>query len=438
MSDNAIIVENLSKLYRIGLKEQMSETLGGALGSWIKAPLSNLKRLRRLTNFDAGEYASTEQSEAEDLIWAIKDVSFNVRHGEVVGIIGRNGAGKSTLLKIISRIVEPTSGRVLLNGRVSSLLEVGTGFHHELTGRENVYLNGAILGMSKIEIDRKFDEIVSFSEVERFLETPIKRYSTGMKVRLAFAVAAHLEPEILLVDEVLAVGDAAFQKKCLGKMEDVSKEGRTVLFVSHNMGAIETLCNRAILLNQGCIEKNGQTKTVISHYLSQHYEQQENPLRNCIRTGNGKLRVIDFHLEDPSGNKVEFAQSGNPVVLAFDFENNGCMPKDAISFSFSVHTDREQALFHYYSDFSNVYFNNIPPKGKFKCLIPDLPLAPGNYLIMVRCVMNGGMTSGEEVDWPKVFFPLNVLAGDFFRIGSSKLSRWGPLLVRGQWTMVGL
>ncbi|MEZ4617197.1 MAG: ABC transporter ATP-binding protein [Caldilineaceae bacterium] len=261
MSDIAIQVENLSKLYRIGLQEARPETLAGALTSWAKAPLQNFRNLRRLSNF------STNGHEPEDTIWALKDVSFEVKHGEVIGVIGRNGAGKSTLLKILSRITEPTSGRATINGRVASLLEVGTGFHLDLTGRENVYLNGTVLGMKKQEIDRKFEEIVDFSGVEKFIDTPVKRYSSGMKVRLAFAVAAHLDPEILLIDEVLAVGDSEFQKKSLGKMENVTKQGRTVLFVSHNMTMIQSLCHRTILLNNGCISAVGKTSTVVESYI---------------------------------------------------------------------------------------------------------------------------------------------------------------------------
>ena len=259
MNSFAIKVENISKRYRIGLKEQMHDSLGGAITSWFKAPLTNFRNLRKLSSF--------EDNETEDVVWALRDISFDVAHSEVVGIVGRNGAGKTTLLKIISRITDPTSGRIIMNGRVSSLLEVGTGFHQELTGRENVYLNGVVLGMSKKEIDRRFDEIVAFSEVEKFIDTPVKRYSSGMKVRLAFAVAAHLEPEIMLVDEVLAVGDVAFQKKCLEKMGDVAKIGRTILFVSHDMNAIQRLCTRCILLKDSRVAMAGETNEVIARYL---------------------------------------------------------------------------------------------------------------------------------------------------------------------------
>ena len=261
MSDFAIRVQDLSKRYRIGLKEEMHDTMVGAMTDFIRRPLQNLRRLRHLTRF------SEDGGDPQDMIWALKEVSFEVKQGEVVGIIGRNGAGKSTLLKILSHITEPTSGRAEIYGRVSSLLEVGTGFHPELTGRENIYLNGTILGMKKAEIERKFDEIVDFSGVEKFIDTPVKRYSSGMRVRLAFAVAAHLEPEILLVDEVLAVGDAAFQRKCLGKMRDVASGGRTVLFVSHNTGAIVELCQRTVLLREGRLVEDGPSKEVVSTYL---------------------------------------------------------------------------------------------------------------------------------------------------------------------------
>ncbi|NOZ70655.1 MAG: ABC transporter ATP-binding protein, partial [Chloroflexi bacterium] len=261
MSDIAIQVENLGKRYRIGVQEERYDTLGAQMLAWLQSPLNNYRRLRSLSRFG-------ENGQAEDVIWALKDVSFTVKEGEVLGVIGRNGAGKSTLLKVLSRITPPTTGYVRLSGNVASLLEVGTGFHPELTGRENIYLNGSILGMTKSEIDRKFDEIVAFSGVEKFIDTPVKRYSSGMRVRLAFSVAAHLEPEILLVDEVLAVGDAEFQRKCLGKMQDVAGAGRTVLFVSHNMPAITRLCQRALLFENGRLVMEGPSDVVVASYLA--------------------------------------------------------------------------------------------------------------------------------------------------------------------------
>ena len=293
MSDKAIIVENLSKRYRIGLKEEAHDTLGGAVASWVKSPVSNFMKLRNLSRFNGNGHA-------EDVIWAVKDVSFEVKPGEVVGIIGRNGAGKSTLLKMLSRITDPTSGRVIINGRVSSLLEVGTGFHQELTGRENVYLNGAILGMSRREIDRKFDEIIAFAEIGKFIDTPVKHYSSGMKVRLAFAVAAHLEPEILLVDEVLAVGDISFQKKCLGKMGDVAKGGRTVLFVSHQLDMTRTLCDRCVLMHQGGISDDGSPESVIETYLNSVDMRKQSMGFQLEEDSNLDIQVIGGCVTDAS------------------------------------------------------------------------------------------------------------------------------------------
>lgn len=276
MTDPIIKVHNLGKRYRIGAKVDPKgmDNFRDAILNTLQAPFKNLKRLRNLTNFDDSKPSAPGSkpyalcpTQSNDILWALKDVSFEINRGDVVGIIGRNGSGKSTLLKILSRITEPTEGYVELRGRVASLLEVGTGFHRELTGRENIYLNGSILGMKKWEIDKKFDEIMAFSEIEKFMDTPVKHYSSGMYVRLAFAVAAHLDPEILLVDEVLAVGDAAFQKKCLGKMSDIAKGGRTVLFVSHNMGAVKQLCKNGILLNDGRIACYGYIDDCLAKYL---------------------------------------------------------------------------------------------------------------------------------------------------------------------------
>ena len=266
----AVEVEKISKIYRIGTKDEIQDNLAQTVFEFLKNPFKNYRRYRSLYDFDDAELSANDQSGdgPSNIIWAVKDISFDVKKGEVIGIIGRNGAGKSTLLKILCRITDPTKGRARIRGRISSLLEVGTGFHQELTGRENVYLNGTILGMTKVEVRRKFDEIVQFSGVEKFIDTPVKRYSSGMKVRLAFSVAAHLEPEILIIDEVLAVGDADFQKKCLNKMEDVGQEGRTVLFVSHNMPAVSRLCTRAILLENGQVVENGRTDEVIAKYLN--------------------------------------------------------------------------------------------------------------------------------------------------------------------------
>ncbi|MBE9031002.1 ABC transporter ATP-binding protein [filamentous cyanobacterium LEGE 11480] len=281
MSDIVIQVENLSKRYTLG------KSANNQYGSFREMLSGQAKRL-------TGSFNRSRQTSSEQDFWALNDVSFDIRQGERVGVIGRNGAGKSTLLKVLSRITEPTSGRIQMRGRVASLLEVGTGFHPELTGRENIFLNGAILGMSKVEIKRKFDEIVDFAEVEKFLDTPVKRYSSGMYVRLAFAVAAHLEPEILIVDEVLAVGDSQFQNKCLGKMKDVAHGGRTVLFVSHNMAAIRQLCDSALMMRKGELIFAGSAEDGVKHYLS----SAESAPATIGTTSPYGIELVDAYLED--------------------------------------------------------------------------------------------------------------------------------------------
>jgi lipopolysaccharide transport system ATP-binding protein len=310
MGDLVIRTQQLGKQYRIGLLQSGYRTLRESLVDAAKAPWRMIRRSIR------------RQPLSEDqILWALRDVSFDVHQGEVLGIIGRNGAGKSTLLKILSRITEPTTGRVQVSGRVGSLLEVGTGFHPELTGRENIYLNGAILGMRNAEIDRRFDEIVAFSEIEKFIDTPVKHYSSGMFLRLAFAVAAHLTPEILLVDEVLAVGDERFQKKCMGKMESVGKEGRTVLFISHNMNAIHRLCQRVIQLEEGRIRADGETAEVISQYLNADRSELE-----CKEwfspdqaPGDGTARLKRVRLLDRRGNPRSAFEIREPIQIEVEF-----------------------------------------------------------------------------------------------------------------------
>jgi len=318
MSDIAIRVQNLSKRYRIGLKEEMHDSLVSIFTDFVTRPIKNLQRLRKLARFQEDGH------DPEDIIWALKDVSFEVKRGEVIGIIGCNGAGKSTLLKILSHITEPTSGRVEMQGRVSSLLEVGTGFHPELTGRENIYLNGTILGMKRVEITHKFNEIVDFSGVEKFIDTVVKRYSSGMRVRLAFAVAAHLEPEILLIDEVLAVGDAAFQKKCLGKMGDVAKGGRTVLFVSHNMFSLQNLCTRGILLESGKIAMENDITAVIEKYLNLQGQQSGEICWASpnVAPGNERIRIKGIRIvsEDVVTGEVDIAKDFRIEVEYWNLE----------------------------------------------------------------------------------------------------------------------
>lgn len=308
MADIAIRVENLSKLYRIGVLRRRHNTLRDSIVAAITGSIRQLRNRKPAVVSDA-------------TIWALRNVSFDVKQGEVLGIIGRNGAGKSTLLKILSRITEPTEGRIEVHGRVRSLLEVGTGFHSELTGRDNVYLNGVILGMKKSEIDRKFDEILAFAEVEKFIDTPVKHYSSGMYLRLAFAVAAHLEPDILLVDEVLAVGDFVFQKKCLSKMQNIGQEGCTILFVSHNMPAIRTLCPRSIFLEKGIVQCEGETPKVIEHYLGKgNALGSEKVWIGDRRPGNETLRLDSIKLKNASGNDISTVNISEEILVEVEYE----------------------------------------------------------------------------------------------------------------------
>ncbi|HMG36657.1 MAG TPA: ABC transporter ATP-binding protein [Blastocatellia bacterium] len=380
MSNLAIKVEHLSKRYRIGMKEQRPDTLAGAVSAMLKSPLSNIRKLRNLSRFRDHEEA--------DVLWALRDVSFDVRHGDVVGIIGRNGAGKSTLLKILAKITDPTSGRIEITGRVASLLEVGTGFHPELTGRENVYLNGAVLGMRRGEIDRKFAEIVEFSGVEKFIDTPVKHYSSGMRVRLAFSVAAHLEPEILLIDEVLAVGDAAFQKKCLGKMGDVARDGRTVLFVSHNMGALVSLCPKSILLVDGEKKAEGPSDAVVSDYLEIGAEGQGEALwdpSSAPGNDNVRLRAVRVVAGDKTSADVDIEQDINVEI---EFWN---LKQDA-QLAVSVHLKDQMGVSvlsslnaHSANLIRDQWFGKAHPVGLFRsvCRIPSNLLNDGRYTIRV-------------------------------------------------------
>lgn len=322
MSNNnyAIKARNIAKRYRLGLEEESNDSIMSSIFNTFKNPVKNFKKYRSLYKFDSLDPEADANS--PDILWALKDVSFDIEQGEVVGIIGTNGAGKSTLLKVLSRITAPTKGSVEIRGKVSSLLEVGTGFHQELTGRENVYLNGTILGMKKHEVKSRFDEIIDFSGVEKFLDTPVKRYSSGMRVRLAFAVAAYLEPEILIIDEVLAVGDASFQRKCINKMQDVGKGGRTVLFVSHSMPSITRLCERAILLNGGNVLKDGPAHEVVSAYLGSGYgstAEREWTDPNTAPGGDiARLRAVRIRAED--GTVSESVDITKPVAIEIEYE----------------------------------------------------------------------------------------------------------------------
>ena len=320
----AIKVESISKIYRIGLKESINENFGSLIFNFLRSPLKNYQKYRSLYKFDDIDSIGGPRGEdnSSDIIWALRDVSFEVKHGEVLGIIGRNGAGKSTLLKILTKVTDPTSGRAEIRGRVSSLLEVGTGFHPELTGKENIYLNGTILGMRKKEIDSKFDQIVEFSGVEKFINTPVKRYSSGMTVRLAFSVAAFLEPEVLLIDEVLAVGDADFQKKCLNKMEEVGKAGRTVIFVSHNMPAVTRLCDRVILIEEGKLKEDGPPHQVIKSYLNSNLgtTAAREWIDPAIAPSSDIARLIAVRVRDERDRVAEIIKIQRPFKVEMEYE----------------------------------------------------------------------------------------------------------------------
>jgi lipopolysaccharide transport system ATP-binding protein len=362
MSDIAIRVEGLGKQYRIGRRERY-KTLRESIMRGLAVPYRRLQSLFQQPN--------GKDSNGDGTIWALKEVSFEVKHGEVLGVIGRNGAGKSTLLRILSRITEPTEGYADLCGRVGSLLEVGTGFHPELTGRENIYLNGAILGMTRREIARKFDEIVAFAEFEKFLDTPVKHYSSGMYMRLAFAVAAHLEPEILVVDEVLAVGDAAFQKKCLGKMGEVSKGGRTVLFVSHQMNQMRRLCHRCVWLDAGRVSKVGSLVDVVSAYEGAMIApgRQERESTDCRLPA----RFLDWRIISPLGRQPTVLELAGPVILRWRLKVNepirdGCH-------GIALYSDDNQLMWA-----MAAYALTLPAGVRtLTYTLPSLPLRPGNY-----------------------------------------------------------
>jgi lipopolysaccharide transport system ATP-binding protein len=379
MSNLMVRVNNLSKRYRIGATEKGYQTFRETIMSGISAPFRNLGRLRSLTRFKNGEEA--------DVIWALKDVSFEVNEGEVLGIIGRNGAGKTTILKILSRITEPTSGYAEIHGRVSSLLEVGTGFHPELTGRENIFLNGAILGMRKREIEQKFDDIVDFAEIEKFLDTPVKRYSSGMYVRLAFAVAAHLEPEVLLVDEVLAVGDIAFQKKCLGKMEEVAKGGRTVLFVSHNMGAIRSLCQSAIWLDNGQIVKKGPAGEVVRDYEEhqlRHFDESSYIVeRNPEEVKDKSFYISRVEMLNEKGERTNLFRYNDKLTLIVNFA--GELAGDHFSPEFRIYNELGQLVSVGASGpYHGKYFNSKVKKVGIE--IGPLILTSGKYRIRLDVI----------------------------------------------------
>nr|MBA3439338.1 ABC transporter ATP-binding protein [Pyrinomonadaceae bacterium] len=407
MSDVAVRIEGISKRYHIGSPElDWYKTLRGTLTKAAMAPVRALRsNLRRLKN-----------GSDEDTIWALKDVGLEVKEGEVVGLIGHNGAGKSTLLKILSRITEPTEGYAEIHGRISSLLEVGTGFHAELSGRENLYLNGAILGMKKAEIKRKFDEIVAFAGVGKFIDTPVKHYSSGMYLRLAFAVTAHLEPEILLVDEVLAVGDAEFQKKCLGKMGDVASQGKTVILVSHNMAAITNLCAKTAVLKAGRLDFFGDTQSAMAEYINALPGDVSPDLsQRDDREGWGRrARLQRMTLLDRDGSPKEVVQSGEPLIIAMEYLSSDGRPLESALFEVKITTQFGELLFTLSTHLTGQNFNHLPGHGTVYCYVPAFLVAPGLYNTSVFLYVNNGIE-----DRIHNASRITVIEGDFFGSGKA-------------------
>lgn len=422
MSDTVIRVENLGKKYIIGHQQQdWHPSLKDAIKNGAKGLVKSLRR-ERLTSVDP----------AVEEFWALKDVSFEIQQGDSVGIIGRNGAGKSTLLKILSRITEPTEGRITINGRVASLLEVGTGFHPELTGRENIFLNGAILGMGRVEIARKFDEIVAFAEIERFLDTPVKRYSSGMYVRLAFAVAAHLEPEILIVDEVLAVGDVQFQKKCLGKMEDVGKEGRTVIFVSHNISTVESLCDRGIVMQSGLLKLDSDAQSAIDTYLNSCYElpAEVDLGSRKDRSGTGKIRATSLVILDHQNCQVLGLKSGDDYCFEIGCSNKSPDALNNVVISLDFLDEKDNTVLLFRTNFTQDNLQLQPGLNLVRCYIKNLPLASGSY----RTSIFISDADRETLDYVRDASSFSIDGGDFFGTGSPGLPTHCKVLAKANWS----
>lgn len=418
-----IRIEGVSKRYRLGTINR--GMLVKDLQSWWAR-----RQGKEDPNAKVGEKYS--RIENKDEFWALRDISLSINSGDTLAVIGRNGAGKSTLLKILSRTTAPTKGQIKTRGRIASLLEVGTGFHSELTGRENVYLNGAILGMSRIEVQRKFDEIVDFSEIGEFIDTPVKRYSSGMYVRLAFAVAAHLDPEVLVVDEVLAVGDTNFQKKCLGKLNDVNKDGRTVVFVSHNMAMLSSLCSCAVVLDEGRITfPKGGISEAIDFYLGEVAKLTDVPLNERRdRTGIGALRIKYLEIVGPDGNPQGTYLSGQTVEFQIGYE---CLSKFAfknIAFNISIYGGHSAFIATLGNEYASEYFEIDKTEGVVRCRLQKLPLCRGTYTLNVIVFENGHIQ-----DWVQEAKILKVENGDFFGTGRTIPETHNGVLFEQEWDL---
>jgi lipopolysaccharide transport system ATP-binding protein len=410
MSRPAIEVSGLGKRFDIG------ETTGGYM---------------LLTEQLAERFRGRGKRPTKQEFWALQDVDFEVKQGEMFGVIGHNGAGKSTLLKILSRITPPTVGEARLRGRVGALLEVGTGFHPELTGRENVFLNGAILNMRRAEIQRRFDEIVEFADIGAFIDTPVKRYSSGMQLRLAFSVAAHLEPEILIVDEVLSVGDMAFQQKCLDRMEGASREGRTIVFISHNLAAVRNLCDRAMLLSRGRVSTIGGVGEVIREYVGEVERDLPRSLREREnRDGTGELRFVDMHLER-DGQVMDSPTSGEDVDIVLRYETKGDRSFRTVNFGITLFTLEDSTpLLNLSSETAGAVFDQVPPQGEARCRLHNCPLPAGQYFMSITADL-----AGEMLDGVHRAFETTVSGGDFYGSGRQPNPDHRTVLVPHEWSV---
>lgn len=426
MSDTVVKVENVSKIYDLGLVG--TGTLSKDINRfWAKMmgrpdPYAKIAELNDRT-----------KRTSSGTVYALKDIDFEVKKGEVLGVVGKNGAGKSTLLKIMSQITSPSSGSIKIKGRVASLLEVGTGMHPEMTARQNIYLNGSVMGMTHTEITKKLDGIIDFAGIDKYVDTPIKRFSSGMQVRLGFAVAAFLEPEILIVDEVLAVGDAEFQKKAVGKMKDVSSgEGRTVLFVSHNMSSVKSLCKNGILLKNGQLTDSGPIDSIINLYYSDHTVTQINePLNeNCSRSGNGLLKFTQVSIRNASGEEVSYVESGQDFAIELQFETRRNEAFKALHFSINIKNEHDFSIAHMSNSISDGEELNgliYPQKGKAVCHVKELNLQPGTYYLEIYCA-----SYREPLDWVTRSVKLTVESGNYYRTGL--LPPHGVALIKNNWT----
>lgn len=415
--DIIIKADNISKQYRLGTVG--TGTLSHDLNRWW-----HKIRGKEDPYLMVGDTNDRSTKGTSDYVWALRDINFEVERGEVLGIIGKNGAGKSTLLKILAKVTAPTTGSIKFKGRIASLLEVGTGFNGELTGRENIYLNGAILGMTKKEITSKLDEIIDFSGCERYIDTPVKRYSSGMTVRLAFAVAAFLEPEILIIDEVLAVGDADFQKKAIGKMQDISRgEGRTVLFVSHNMAAIKNLCTRCVLLEYGSVSMSGNTQDVMNYYLS---KERKNITSEILKSDH--INVL-FNLFNNKGLNTDTIKCGESFIIEIDLMPHLELKKFDITIA--VFNLNDQRIMSYSTRFQLKEKSNLKNKTKCKMICKDNILAPGTYELQIGIYTEGNYL----VSWENVY-ELHIIEGDYYLTGRLPDSGAGHILPKSEWEFI--